>query len=163
MIWIDYVLTGLIALSAIAGLLTGIKQQSFSLGCWLIAAGVGFGFSREFTFLLPVSITDPAARLAAGFVVLCVATVLLGAIIGKLLGEVIISTRLTLLDRLGGIILGITHGGLWITLIVIVAGLSVLPYSPWWHKAKLLPPFQTIALWLHQHFPSYLLENIHYR
>jgi membrane protein required for colicin V production len=55
------------------------------------------------------------------------------------------------------------RGGLWATIIVILAGLSVLPQSPWWHRTQFVPPFQTLALWLKDHLPSVLLENIHYR
>lgn len=80
-----------------------------------------------------------------------------------LLGNLLKSTPLTLVDRSGGMVLGMMLGCIWVTAIVIMAGLSVLPHSPWWHKANLLPPFQTIALWLQAHFPSDLLENIRYR
>jgi membrane protein required for colicin V production len=162
MLWIDYAIVGLVCLGLAAGAITGLSLQVFSLLCWIVASAVGFGFSHELAFFLKPSVTDPAARLAAAFVLLNLLTVFLGIVISLLLGGWLKHRQLTLFDRLGGLILGAVHGGVWVTLIVILAGLSVLPHSPWWQKAQLLSPFQAIALWLHEHFPADVLENIRY-
>lgn len=163
MIWIDYALSALLALSAFLGALRGYKLQFFFLVCGLAALLVGLGFSRDLAYFLPSSIKDPNARLAVAFVCLYVMTTLLGRVIQIVLGNILNGAALGWPDRIGGLALGLLQGGLWLTAIVILAGLSVLPASPWWPKATLLPPFQTIALWFQKHVPSDLLDTIHYR
>ncbi|MFZ2449897.1 MAG: colicin V production CvpA [Methylobacter sp.] len=163
MIWIDYAIAGMVAISSTVGAVKGCSRQAFSLICEFAALFVGLGFSRELAYFLPIPTQDPHARLAIAFITLYLLTFSLGRIVRLLLGTLLKSTQLTLVDRSGGILLGMMLGCIWVTAIVILAGLSVLPHSPWWHKANLLPPFQTTALWLQAHFPSDLLENIRYR
>lgn len=163
MIWVDYTIAGMVTISSGIGLYRGYKHQAFSVLCELVGLMVGLGFSRELSYLIPLSIKDPQAKLAIAFISLYFLTMLLGKAIRMVLGELLNTSKLTLLDRSGGFIMGLLLGGIWITALVILAGLSVLPHSPWWPNAKLLPLFQTIAIWLKAHFPSYLLENTHYR
>ena len=163
MIWVDYTITGMGVISSSIGLYRGYKHQAFSVLCGLVGLLVGLGFSRELSYLIPLPTKDPQAKLAIAFISLYFLTLLLGKAIRMLLGELLDKPQLTWLDRSGGFIMGLLLGGIWITSLVILAGLSVLPHSPWWPDAKLLPPFQSIAIWLKAHFPSYLLENTHYR
>lgn len=163
MIWIDYTIIGLGVISSTVGLFKGYSQLAFSLLSAFVALWVGIGFSRELAYWLPASIKDPALKLATAFIALYLLTVLLGEIIRLLMGRMLKPSPSNWLDRLGGLLLGLLRGGIWVTAMVILAGLSVLPQAPWWHQAKLLPPFQTTAVWLQDHIPSALLENIHYR
>lgn len=163
MIWIDLAIAGLVALSSIVGTIKGYSQQAFSLLVAFIALIVGLDFSRELAHLLPASIKDPAAKLAIAFIALYALTLILGVAVRLLLGSLLKSTQLNMLDRMGGTFLGLLRGGIWVIASVILAGLSVLPQSPSWKKAQLLPPFQTTAIWLKEHIPSDLLETIRYR
>jgi membrane protein required for colicin V production len=163
MIWIDLAIAGLVGLSSIVGTIKGYSQQAFSLLVTFIALVVGLDFSHELAYLLPASIKDPAAKLATAFIALYALTLTLGVTVRLLLGSLLKSTRLNLLDRLGGTFLGLLRGGVWVIASVILAGLSVLPQSPSWKKAQFLPPFQTTAIWLKEHIPSDLLETIRYR
>jgi membrane protein required for colicin V production len=163
MIWIDLTIAGLFTFSSIVGAVKGYSQQAFSLLVAFVALIVSLHFSRELAYLLPASIKDPAAKLASAFVALFALTQLLGVAVRLVLGPLLKSTQLSLFDRLGGTILGVFRGGIWVVAAVILAGLSVLPQSPSWKKAYLLPPFQTTAIWLKEHIPSDLLETIRYR
>ncbi|ASF46197.1 CvpA family protein [Methylovulum psychrotolerans] len=163
MIWLDYAIAGVVSVASVIGTLKGYNQQAFSLVAACLALLVGLGFSHDLAYLFPPAFKDPAAKLAAAFIALYALTVFIAAIIRLLLGNVLKSTPPKLLHRFGGLCLGLLRGGLWATIIVILAGLSVLPQSPWWHRTQFVPPFQTLALWLKDHLPSVLLENIHYR
>lgn len=162
MIWIDYIIIGLLCITLLTGLLKGFSRQVFSLLVWIVALLVGLHFSRDFSVLLPPSISDPAARIAASFLALCTITRTVGALIGILLGALIKKSALSILDRIGGMIVGVAQGAIFVTIIIILAGLSVLPKSPWWKESKLIPPFQSIATWLRDHSPSGLAKYVHY-
>ncbi len=163
MIWIDYVIIGLFSITLLAGVLKGFSLQVFSLLAWLLALLVGLNFSRDFSFFLQPTLSDPAARMAASFVALCLITRFVASLIGLLLGGLLKKPALSVIDRLGGMVFGIAHGVILVTLIILLSGLSVLPKSPWWKESKLIPPFQSIALWLRDHSPSELAKYVHYQ
>lgn len=161
MIWIDFAIIGLILITLIAGLLRGFRQEAFSLMVWLLAIWIGLSFSRDFSVFLQASVTHPSARIAASFAALLLLTLVIGGLIGFLLG--VNKNSLSIITRLGGMILGIVHGMIVITIIIMLAGLTSLPGDPWWKESKLLPPFQSVAIWLRDHIPSGMAEYIHYR
>lgn len=162
MIWIDYAIVGVLVVGATIGLARGMARQLFFLLATLCGLLVGLWFSREFSHLLPASIKDPNARLAVALLGLNFITALLGRTILLLLGDEIKRHGLTLAERAVGSLLGLLQAGLWLTLLMILAGLSLLPQSPWWHKAKCLPPIESVAIWLKAHIPSSLLDAVHY-
>ena len=163
MIWIDYVIIGLVSFGLIIGLLRGFSLEVFSLVFWVLAIGVGLSFSREFSVFLESTISNSLPKIAASFTLLFLITLIVGSLIRMLLGESINKPELTFMDRLGGMIFGVVHGMLVVVVLVMLAGLTALPDDLWWKESKLLPPFQIGAIWLRDHIPSGLAEYIHYR
>ncbi|NOQ15211.1 MAG: CvpA family protein [Methyloprofundus sp.] len=163
MIWIDYAIIGLISISLIIGLFRGLIREAFALFTWGIAVWVGINFSAPFAVRLENSITDPSARMAAAFIVLFLLTVILGAIINKLLSVLIDKTGLTGTDRVAGLIFGIVRGVLLVVVLVMLAGLTPLPESSWWKESQLLPHFQSLAVWLKLHTPDDMASYLNYQ
>lgn len=163
MIWIDYSIIGVIVISLIIGLFRGFVKEAFSLLTWVVAIFIGLTFSREFSSYLDALISYPSARMAVAFVVLFIATLIVGGIIGFLLGELVKKTGLTGSDRFAGMIFGIGRGMLVVALLVMLAGLTPLPEDPWWRESKLIPPFQRLAVWMRDNFPAGMADFIHYR
>jgi membrane protein required for colicin V production len=163
MIWIDYVIIGLVFIAFITGFLRGFSLEFFSLVFWLLAIGVGLSFSREFSVFLESIISNPLPKIAASFLLLFLITLIVGSLIRMLLGESIKKTTLTFTDRLGGMIFGALHGMVVVVVLVMLAGLTALPDDLWWQESKLLPSFQTCVIWSRDHIPSGLAEYIHYR
>lgn len=163
MIWIDYTILGLILISLIIGLFRGFIREAFSLLVWIVAIWVGLTFSREFSVFLESVIAIPSARIAASFALLFFVTLILGSIIGYLLGELVKKTGLTGSDRFAGMIFGIARGMVVVAVLVMLGGLTPLPEDPWWKESKLIPPFQSLALWLRDHIPSGVAGYINYR
>ncbi len=162
MIWIDYTIIGLIVISSIIGLLRGFIREAFSLIIWVIALWVGLTFSREFSAFLETVISYPSARIAASFAILFFATLILGAMISYLLGELVKKTGLTGSDRFAGMIFGIARGLVVVAIIVMLAGLTPLPEDSWWKESVLIPPFQSLAIWLRDHIPSSMAGYVNY-
>ncbi len=163
MIWIDYAIVGLIVISLIIGLLRGFIREAFALVIWIAAIWIGLSFSRELSSLLTSVITQPSLQIAAAFGLLFVFTLILGAVVSFLLGELIKKTGLSGLDRLLGMIFGIARGAVVVALLIMLAGLTPLPEDPWWRESKLIPPFQTLATWLKRQIPQGLAGQIDYR
>lgn len=163
MIWIDYAIVALVVISSIIGLFRGLLKEAFSLVIWVVAIWVGLNYSREFSVYLESMITYPAARIAAAFALLFFITLILGSIINYLLGELIEKTGLTGSDRFAGMIFGVVRGMVVVSLVIMLAGLTPLPEDPWWKESLLIPPFQSLAVWLREQIPAGLAGHIHYR
>ncbi len=163
MIWIDYSILGVIFISLIIGLIRGFIKEAFSLLTWAIAVWVGLTFSRELGQYFNAILDYPSARIAAGFICLFVATLIVGAIVNYLLSELVKKTGLTGSDRFAGMIFGIARGMLVVSMLVMLAGLTPLPEDPWWKESKLIPPFQSLAVWVRDNMPSDLAGYFQYR
>ncbi|MCF7986922.1 MAG: CvpA family protein [Methylovulum sp.] len=163
MIWVDFAICGILSITLLVGVFNGSSRQAYSLICWLLAILIGLSFSPDFAKLLKSSIDEPVVLLAASFASLCIITLTVGGLILLLLGEQIKKSRFTVIERLGGLCLGFVHGIVFVILLVMLAGLSVLPHSPWWKKSKFIPPFQSAVVWLQHHMPSELTKNVNYR
>jgi membrane protein required for colicin V production len=163
MIWIDYAIIGLVFISLFIGFLRGFVKEAFSLVIWMLGIWVGLSFSREFSGFLAQSISYPSARIAASFAILFVMTLIVGGLVSFLLGVLVNKTGLTGTDRFAGMIFGIVRGLVVVSIIVMLAGLTPLPEDSWWKESKLIPPFQSLALWLRDQIPSGLAGYINYR
>lgn len=163
MIWIDYAIGGLILVSAVMGLLRGFIKEAFALTIWVAAIGVGMHYSRDFAVLLQNTISHPSARVAAAFGILFFMTLILGALIGFILNQLIEKTGLTGSDRILGMLFGVLRGSVLVSVLVMLGGITPLPEDPWWKQSLLIPPFQSLAVWLRDHIPSALTGYIHFR
>ncbi|MGZ8151737.1 MAG: CvpA family protein [Methylovulum sp.] len=162
MIWIDFAIIGLISIYSLSGLLRGFSLVVFSVINWVLAAAVALVFCLDFSVFLAAKIIDPTARIAVSFAILFLLTLIVGILIRFLLGELVNKNQLNFIDRFGGMLFGVAHGMIAVTLIIMLAGLSVLPDSPWWGESKMIPPFQATAIWMNNHIPSELAKLIHY-
>lgn len=163
MIWVDNAFAGLVAIYTLSGLLRGYSQERFSIIVWIIGIIVAWCFSNDFAIYLARFFATISTRLAASFVALTFITLMLGWIINLLLGNSVKSAGLTLLERLGGILLGAIHGLVVAFVLVLIAGLTPLPKENWWQKSQFVPPFQAMAILFRDNIPSKLATSINYR
>jgi membrane protein required for colicin V production len=162
MIWIDYTLSGLVFVCIVLGLWRGFIRELFALGFWILASWISLNFSREFSLYLNSGITHPAARIIVSFVALFTITLSFGGLVGFLLSLVSKKNGLTFMDRFTGMMLGVVRGLVVITVVVILAGLTPLTKDSWWSESTMIPPFQSLAIWLRDHISSGVAEYIRY-
>lgn len=163
LIWVDYAIITLICISSIIGLLRGFIKEAFSLILWMAAVWVGLNFSRALSVFFEAHITYPSARIAAAFAVLFFLTLILGGVVSFLLSALIEKTGLSGSDRFVGMIFGIARGMVVVSLVIMLAGLTPLPEDPWWKESTLIPPFQSLAVWLREQIPSGVAGYLNYR
>ncbi len=163
MIWVDFTILGLLSVFPIIGLIRGFNKVGYSLFFWVLALGVSLNFSREFSTLLVSSIKDSSLRILASFVALLTITLLLGGSISLILGTALRNTHISILNRIGGLILGVIHGFIVVLTLVVMVGLTDLPKEIWWQESTWLPIFQHFAILLRDHISSGITENINYK
>ena len=159
-IWIDYCVIGLIILSALIGLLRGLIREVFSLVLWGAASWLGLHYNHGFSVYLEPVIPVSSARLVVSFLVIFIGTLVVGGMIVFLLGKLVAGTGLGGTDRLAGLLFGVARGVLIVAVLVVLAGVTPLPADPWWKQSKLIPPFQSLALWLRTQIPSGLAAQV---
>jgi len=162
LIWIDYVIVGLVVLSAVIGLFRGFVREAFSLLIWFVAAWVAYTYSQAFSLYLLDYIDVPSVRVAAAFVILLVTTLILGALLSFLIQQLIEKTGLTGTDRFAGCLFGIARGGVVVAVLVLLGGLTPMPQDPWWNASVLIGPFQDFAIWLHSQLPAGMATYLSY-
>ncbi|OOZ36611.1 CvpA family protein [Solemya velesiana gill symbiont] len=163
MIWIDYAIIGIIGLSALISLIRGFISEALSLAVWVLAFWVAWTFFRELSVQLDLFLfTVPSVRLGAAFAILFIATLMLGALINFLVGQLVEKTGLSGTDRLIGIFFGAARGAVLIAILVLLAGLTPFPNDPWWKESHLIVYFQELAIWLKELLPADIGEKFNF-
>jgi membrane protein required for colicin V production len=161
MIWIDYVILGVIGLSTIISLVRGFVREALSLVVWVFAFWVAWTFFRELAGHLGV-FSVPSVRLGVAFAILFIATLIVGALVNYLIGQLVDKTGLSGTDRLIGMLFGAARGALLIAVLVLLAGLTPFPEDPWWQESRLLGHFQELATWLKGLLPEDIGERFRF-
>lgn len=161
MIWIDFVILGIIGLSALISLIRGFVREAFSLAAWILAFWVAWNFFRDVAVHLNW-FTVPSVRLGASFLILFIATLMLGALINFLVGRLFDKTGLSGTDRLIGVLFGAARGVLLVAILVLLAGLTPFPNDPWWRESQLIVYFQELAAWLKALLPADMGEKFNF-
>ncbi|WP_455200482.1 CvpA family protein, partial [Kaarinaea lacus] len=72
----------------------------------------------------------------------------LAALVNHLAGHLVKRTGLTSTDRAVGVVFGVARGGVVVSMLVLLAGLTSLPQDPWWAESMMIGHFEHVALWL---------------
>jgi membrane protein required for colicin V production len=161
-IWVDYILLVIIAVSALLSLWRGFMKEALSLVSWIAALWVGMLFFHDLARVMRDWIDTPTIRNVVAFGLLFIGTLLVGGLVNYLAGQLISKTGLTSTDRILGMIFGIARGMVIVAVLVMLAGLTTVPQDPWWQDSMLLGYFQDIALWLRSFLPADIAERIHF-
>jgi membrane protein required for colicin V production len=145
MIWVDYVIIAILALSAVIGLARGLIREVLSLIIWVVAVLVAWRFHSALADQLTPWLSTPSVRIGVAFVILVFVVLILGAILGQLLTTLVDKTGLTGTDRLLGVVFGAARGALLVAVLVYLAALTPMPEDPWWKESQLIGHFQTLA------------------
>ena len=162
MIWLDYILLVIIAISALLSLWRGFVMEAISLVSWILALWVAVIFFQDLAELMKDWILTASIRNVAAFAALFVGTALVGGLVNFLAGQLVAKTGLTATDRALGMVFGFVRGVVIVAVLVLLAGLTALPQDPWWREALLLGHFQDMALWLSSFLPDHIADNIRF-
>jgi membrane protein required for colicin V production len=162
LIWIDFIILGIILVSALISLIRGFVREAFSLAVWVLAFWISWTFFRDLSLRMESFIATPSVRLGVAFVVLMILSLTVGGLVNYLVIRLINSTGLSGSDRFIGMIFGIARGVLFMAILVLFAGLTPLPQDPWWQQSVLIPYFQELALWLKDLLPPEVAEKFQF-
>jgi membrane protein required for colicin V production len=140
--WADYVILGIIVLSTFISLIRGFIKEAISLATWVMAVWVVLKFTPFVSSYLTQLVEVPSLRLGIAALILFISTLIIGALINYIIGQLVEKTGFSGTDRTLGAVFGILRGVLVVGLMVILAGLTPIPQDPWWKQSYFLPLFQ---------------------
>lgn len=154
MLWIDFAIIGLIALSAFISLLRGFIKEAMSLAVWIAAFVIASRFYLDLASYLG-GIQDDMVRNATAIAILFIATLVVGAIINYILAQLVIKTGLSGTDRLLGLVFGVLRGILLVSALLFFAdSFTGANEEQWWQDSLLIPHFEIYIQWFFSYLES---------
>lgn len=123
--WVDLAMLGILAISAVVGLVRGLTFELLSLAGWFVAYFAGRWLEPWVAPHLPIgapgSLLNQGVAFASAFLVVLIVWSLLARAVSALIG----ATPLRPLDRLLGALFGVLRGA-----IVLLAFATLVAYTP---------------------------------
>lgn len=141
----DYVILALIAVSAIAGIFRGFLRECISLVSWVVALWVAWHHSDLVTPYLGGALATEPFRTWAARVLIALAILVLGALVGLLAGQFMRVSMFSGFDRFLGFLFGLLRGVVVLGVVVLIATQLRLDGETWWRKSQLMPYAEAVA------------------
>ncbi len=160
--WVDYLIIGIILISAGISVVRGFIKEVLSLVSWAVALWVAVMFYAHLASLLTSYIDTATLRFFIAFIILFIVTLILGALVNHLISQLVEKTGLSGTDRALGVMFGILRGVAIVTILVLVAGVTPMPSDNWWQDSLLLQHFEDLAVWVKQLLPADVADHVNF-
>ncbi len=152
---VDLILLGIIALSAVFGLIRGLLATVLGVASWVVAGWVAFRFGERAALLLSAGVPPSTGEYVAGYVLAFIGGLLAMALVSWMLRGVVNSTVLLKgPDRLLGLCLGAVRGVLLAVLAALLMGFTSMTEEQSWRQSAVLPWLQPSVNWLRSKLPQ---------
>lgn len=147
LIWIDWVILAIVAVSTLISLKRGFVREAMSLVIWVGAFVIARTFHPNMQMLLADTVSNPTVRLIAAFSILFLGTLVVGAVVNNALGRLVEATGLGATDRTLGMVFGLARG-----LVVVLVALALLRMTPvtgdtWWRESVTVQELARVEAW----------------
>ena len=159
MTYVDFIILGIVLLSAVISVLRGFVKEAVSLISWVLAFWVSATFAGKLSALLPDAVAAPQLRVAISFAILFLATLLAGGLANYLISSLVLRSGLSGTDRALGVVFGVLRGVVIVAVAVLLAGLTTLTQEPVWTQSLLVDYFQVVAVWIRDYLPQDVAKN----
>lgn len=151
---LDYVILAILVLSTLFGIARGFVKEIISLISWVAAIYVALHYASKVDQLLRNAISDATIRHIIAVVLLIIAVLIIGAIVGKLIRMMLSLTGFGFFDRILGLIFGFARGVLVVVVILTLLSLTSMSKAEWMTSAKLPPYFSPVTSYLSAMAPN---------
>ncbi|MCH9756043.1 MAG: CvpA family protein [Gammaproteobacteria bacterium] len=154
--WVDYAIILIMALSVLTGLIRGFVRELIALCVWVVAIWVGYTYAPVVSPMLRSYLQDNTLRTTASFVLLLLATLLVGGLLSTALSFILNRSPLKGTDRLLGMGFGLVRGVFIVALLIGVLNLTSLAKDSEFKHSHLYARFKPVSQWLFSFVPQVL-------
>ena len=151
--WADIVIVSVLFASVVVSLIRGFVKEAISLSTWCLAAWLGLSWCQPLSLFI-VFTEIPTLKVFLAFLGVFICVIFMGAMVNYAVGKMVRKTPFSVPDRILGSVFGLFRGGLVVSIVVLLAGLTPFPNDPWWQASLLVPNFQLVAEWFQQQLPA---------
>lgn len=144
MIWIDWTIIAILALSAVFGLMRGMVRELLALGTWVAAIMSARIFGPQVSDMLMPYVDNETLRTGLGFAVTAIFVVLLGSFVSKAAHTLVSTTGLGGFDRILGLAFGGVRGIAILVVLTAVVSLTPLKDEAWWKESQFIPMLEDL-------------------
>lgn len=162
MIWIDYAILAIVAISAVIGFFRGFFREAIGLASWLIAFWFAFRLAEPLAGILAEWISVRSARLAVAFGGVFILALIVGAVANYFVGQLVSRTGFAGTDRALGGVFGILRGVALLVLLALMAGLTPVPRDAWWGQSLFVGHLERGAIWVRGWLPPDIARQIQF-
>ncbi|MFA5520336.1 MAG: CvpA family protein [Castellaniella sp.] len=149
---LDYLLLGIVLISAVLGLMRGLIKEVLSLCAYVAAFAGALWWGPRMSGWLPDLLENPLLRMGAAYLIVFLVVLLTIGLLNMALGAMLDRTGLASADHGLGILFGLLRGVIIVLALVVLAGYTELPQEPWWVESRFSGPsvrlVQTLKQWL---------------
>ncbi len=160
MTWVDYAVLAIIGISVLFSIIHGLVRELMALAAWIVAFIAAQLYAAEIAPFMPAAISSPALRVLGAFLAVFLAVLIAMSLLAAIISRLVKSAGLGALDRLLGAVFGFVRGLAIVMLVVLLAGLTMLPRQPAWRHAMFSAPLEALAnvikVWLPYDFSRHV-------
>jgi membrane protein required for colicin V production len=132
---LDWIFAAVLLMSMLIGAWRGLIYEVLSLISWLAAFVLAKWLAQDVAHYLPMSGASEMMRYGAGFVLVFIATVMLGSLIATLVKKLMTTVGLRPVDRVLGASFGLIRGGLLLLLATVLVAMTPFKSTATWQES----------------------------
>ncbi len=145
MVALDLIFAAVLLLSMLLGAWRGLVFELLSVLGWMASFVLAQWFAADMAALLPLDAWPDAGRYAAGFAAVFVLALFACGLVTALARKLVEATGLRPADRALGALFGVVRAGVILLVVAVLAQLTPLHQSDWWHASD-GAPWLSVAL-----------------
>lgn len=143
---IDITIGIIVLVSTIFGVMRGFLKEAVALIAWVLACILALTYSETVANLLASTISHPVIRYITAFLLICLTTLIIVALLRMSMKNIIEKGQLSKADRVLGFLFGAVRGITIICMLVYLLQTTEMARQQKWQTSELIPYFEEVSV-----------------